>query len=455
MDDGRIVEVTFHDTQRLLALGGRVAPITDYFNCTLGCLGEHGVLLASPARAGQASMLLYRCARKGSRQRAMIRLQVRRASASHRSPPSSDSTRAARPSRRPLESWAPQADWQCGLPLGESVTCIAAGASFTAAATSARLLRLFSPAGLQLGILALQGPAVAMAAQVREGRVPVSTGSSRPDSGPNQPQPQHEAALARWLHAHRGACVRPRCVTGVTQARSAGCALSPPLLAGPQPGRRDGPGPPVAVHGHAEPLDQRERPTALRGRGGGERISTARRGDTPEIAALGPCSREAKEPAQIEAGRRRSDPPRTAAHARPAAPHFAWPQVYDIATSSCTLSCACPLTPSAAAAAAAAAHQGSKPAASASGSSVGAPAGPHAPATALTWLGFSDKGAVAVADSAGAVFLRCVRFCICLDTSAGPEPNYRAYQMSRSTKASEPKAHAQVQRRVPNHLQSV
>ncbi len=29
----------------------------------------------------------------------------------------------------------------------------------------------------------------------------------------------------------------------------------------------------------------------------------------------------------------------------------------------------------------------------------------------------------------------CVRFCICLDTSAGPEPNYRAYQMScvRST----------------------
>ncbi len=33
-------------------------------------------------------------------------------------------------------------------------------------------------------------------------------------------------------------------------------------------------------------------------------------------------------------------------------------------------------------------------------------------------------------------------FCICLDTSAGPEPNYRAYQMSRSTRASEPKAHA-------------
>ncbi len=28
--------------------------------------------------------------------------------------------------------------------------------------------------------------------------------------------------------------------------------------------------------------------------------------------------------------------------------------------------------------------------------------------------------------------------CICLDTSARPEPNCRAYQMSRSTKASEP-----------------
>ncbi len=39
-------------------------------------------------------------------------------------------------------------------------------------------------------------------------------------------------------------------------------------------------------------------------------------------------------------------------------------------------------------------------------------------------------------------------FCICLGTSAGPEPNYRAYQMSRSTKASEPKAHARVQRRI-------
>ncbi len=40
--------------------------------------------------------------------------------------------------------------------------------------------------------------------------------------------------------------------------------------------------------------------------------------------------------------------------------------------------------------------------------------------------------------------LTCVwgGLCICLDTSAGPEPSYRAYQMSRSTKASEPKAHA-------------
>ncbi len=42
----------------------------------------------------------------------------------------------------------------------------------------------------------------------------------------------------------------------------------------------------------------------------------------------------------------------------------------------------------------------------------------------------------------------CVGFCICLDAAAGPEPNYRAYQMSRRTKASEPKAHARVRRRV-------
>ncbi len=46
--------------------------------------------------------------------------------------------------------------------------------------------------------------------------------------------------------------------------------------------------------------------------------------------------------------------------------------------------------------------------------------------------------------------VRCVcgGIHICLGTSAGPEANYRVYQMSRSTKASEPKAHARVQRHI-------
>ncbi len=46
--------------------------------------------------------------------------------------------------------------------------CLAAGASFAAVATSAGLLRLLTPAGLQLAILTLPGPAVTMAAQVRD-----------------------------------------------------------------------------------------------------------------------------------------------------------------------------------------------------------------------------------------------------------------------------------------------
>ena len=48
---------------------------------------------------------------------------------------------------RPLESWAPNGEWSLSLPEGENVVAVAAGRSFLAAATSARLLRLFSTSG--------------------------------------------------------------------------------------------------------------------------------------------------------------------------------------------------------------------------------------------------------------------------------------------------------------------
>ena len=49
---------------------------------------------------------------------------------------------------RPLESWAPNGEWSLALPEGEDVVAVAAGRSFLAAATSARLLRLFSTSGV-------------------------------------------------------------------------------------------------------------------------------------------------------------------------------------------------------------------------------------------------------------------------------------------------------------------
>ena len=65
---------------------------------------------------------------------------------------------------RPFESWASNSDWSLALPAGEEVECVAAGRTFSAAATSRRCLHLFSPAGLQTAVLALAGAPVALAA---------------------------------------------------------------------------------------------------------------------------------------------------------------------------------------------------------------------------------------------------------------------------------------------------
>lgn len=47
----------------------------------------------------------------------------------------------------PFDSWAANSDWQLSLPEGEEATAVAAGMTFCAAATSQRMLRVFSQAG--------------------------------------------------------------------------------------------------------------------------------------------------------------------------------------------------------------------------------------------------------------------------------------------------------------------
>ena len=58
-------------------------------------------------------------------------------------------------SYRPFEAWAPGSDWAVSLPAGEEAQSIAVGASFCAIATSARLLRVYSAAGMHPASAAL------------------------------------------------------------------------------------------------------------------------------------------------------------------------------------------------------------------------------------------------------------------------------------------------------------
>lgn len=55
---------------------------------------------------------------------------------------------------RPFESWAPHSDWSLPLPEAERPMCLAAGRSLLALATSTNTLRLFSPAGKPLFVVA-------------------------------------------------------------------------------------------------------------------------------------------------------------------------------------------------------------------------------------------------------------------------------------------------------------
>jgi chromosome transmission fidelity protein 4 len=125
--DHASIEVTFHDTAKHRR---RIPLFADYYGLSLAALGERGVLYAAPAAgapgaaAGTPAMLVY----------------------------------------RPFDAWAANAEWSVALPAGEEAACVAVGDGFAAAATSARLLRLFTPSGLQSFLLTLPGAPVALAA---------------------------------------------------------------------------------------------------------------------------------------------------------------------------------------------------------------------------------------------------------------------------------------------------
>ena len=57
-----------------------------------------------------------------------------------------------------------QSEWTVELPPGEEAECLATGSQFVAVGTSSNLMRIFSPSGIQLAILTLPGPPIALAA---------------------------------------------------------------------------------------------------------------------------------------------------------------------------------------------------------------------------------------------------------------------------------------------------
>lgn len=142
VDSHHVVEVVFHDARRA---PGRVPLLTDYYNFTLASLGEHGALYGSASTSETPSVVMF----------------------------------------RPFDSWATHSDWTVGLPPGEDVIALAAGATFCAAATSSHSLHVFTLAGQEVAALSLAGPVVALAAHgdslavVSHGGAPVAHSKSQ------------------------------------------------------------------------------------------------------------------------------------------------------------------------------------------------------------------------------------------------------------------------------------
>lgn len=123
-DDGEAqhIEVHFHDAERS---GPRQPSMTDFHGITIGALGKPGAVYAAPAQKDRAAMLLFRS----------------------------------------FEAWDGHGEWTVPFTGREEAVAVAVADSSVAVATSARLLRLISPGGVQTAVVSLAGAPVALAAQ--------------------------------------------------------------------------------------------------------------------------------------------------------------------------------------------------------------------------------------------------------------------------------------------------
>ena len=199
-DDGALqyIEVHFHDTEHR---GPRMSGLTDYNSIALGALGPAGVALASAAGAA------------GRDTPAMLTV-------------------------RPLDAWAGAGEWVLPFPKGESPVVLAAGGTFFAAATSTRLVRVFTPMGVQTAIFGLDGDVVAAAGH---GALLALVWHAAPPEGPppsqqrlrymlldteqgsrvcEGPMPLAPAAQLTWLGFSDNGCLAATDSSGTTRLRS-------------------------------------------------------------------------------------------------------------------------------------------------------------------------------------------------------------------------------------------
>lgn len=99
--------------------------MTDFHGITMGALGKPGAAYCAPSGKERAALLLF----------------------------------------RPFESWDGHGEWSVPFTGREEALCVAVADSAVAVATSARLLRLLSPSGVQTAVVSLAGAPVALAAR--------------------------------------------------------------------------------------------------------------------------------------------------------------------------------------------------------------------------------------------------------------------------------------------------
>eukprot|EP00887_Chlorella_sp_A99_P000454 scaffold17.g454.t1 len=214
-DDHNVVEVAFHDTQRMRR---RIPLITDFFGFTMASLGDKASTRGGASRGAVTGLavwlrlaLAWRLALLRQKRPLRVPWGGRPAvnSLPARATPAPQGALYASPSSkeapstlvyRPFESWAANSDWSLGLPAGEEAVCVATGHTFCAAATSRRALRIFSQAGLQNHVLAVEGEPVALAAAGHQLAVVWQAGGPSPAGDQALAYAVHDVSEQRRLH---------------------------------------------------------------------------------------------------------------------------------------------------------------------------------------------------------------------------------------------------------------